>query len=256
MGFLSNFFKKENKEIKPSSEIGAKFEEMDELDKENVRDYLNIIKQMNVQDDEYGNTLLISSVIQGAEDVVNDLLSWNADINIKNYNNQTALGIALALEYEQNNSRREIIISIVNSCLENKVSDYFDAEDSLLKASENNDTEAVEKLINAGMFLNFQDQGEDYLETALMKAVKNNNIKIVKMLIDAGANLNVQQDLGFTALIISIIEGYADIACLLIESGADYNIASNGNMSAVDWAINGEQNEKIINALKKVNAIT
>lgn len=257
MGFLSSFFKKENNEIESNGDLEQNFEETDETDIENLRRYLNIFKEMNVQDDKYGNTLLISSVIQGAEDLVNDLLEWGADINIRNHNNQTALEIAFVLEYDKKNSRREIILSIINSCLENKVSDYFDAEDSLLKASENNDIKTVEKLINAGMFLNFQDQESDYLETALMKAVKNNNIKIVEMLINAGANLNVQQDLGYTALIIAIIEHHAEIACLFIEAGADYNIASNyGNMSAIDWALRGKQNEEIVSALKKVGAIS
>jgi len=259
MGFLSSFLKKDNQEIETSNDIEQSLQEMDEADKENSKDYLHIIKEMNVQDDKYGNTLLISSVIQGAKDVVNDLLSWGADVNIRNKSNQTALEIALVLEYENNNSRREIVSSIVNSCLENKVSDYFDAEDSLLKACENNDTKTVKKLINAGMFLNFQDQGEEYLETALMKAVKKNNIRVVEMLVEAGANLNLQQDLGYTALIIAIIEGHTEIACLLIKAGADYNIASKyGNMSALTWAVNNKINKnigKIISAFKEVGAL-
>ncbi|WP_416238660.1 ankyrin repeat domain-containing protein, partial [Raoultella planticola] len=69
-----------------------------------------------------------------------------------------------------------------------------------------------------------------YGGTALIPAAERGHVATVKTLIDAGVDVNHVNRLGWTALIEAIILGdgsqkYADIVTLLIDGGADVNLA-------------------------------
>ena len=74
-----------------------------------------------------------------------------------------------------------------------------------------------------------------YGGTALIPAAERGHVKTVKTLIDAGVDVNHVNRLGWTALIEAIILGdgsdkYATIVMMLIEGGADVNLAdASGN---------------------------
>ncbi|BBG59426.1 ankyrin repeat protein [Providencia rustigianii DSM 4541] len=97
-----------------------------------------------------------------------------------------------------------------------------------------------------------------YGGTALIPAAERGHVKTVKTLIDAGVSVNHVNNLGWTALIEAIILGdgsdkYAQIVTLLVEGGADVNLADASGQSPLTLAKSkGYQN--IIDILEKAGA--
>jgi len=74
--------------------------------------------------------------------------------------------------------------------------------------------------------------------TALMVLSRGYETYMVKFFIDKKANLNVQNQDGNTALHIAINDRRAEIAYLLLQSGADDTIKNNeGEASLSQWLI-------------------
>jgi len=63
--------------------------------------------------------------------------------------------------------------------------------------------------------------------TPMMYAARENSLAAGEALIEAGADLDVQDPDGATALVIAIINAHYEFAALLLESGADPNVADN-----------------------------
>lgn len=80
-----------------------------------------------------------------------------------------------------------------------------------------------------------------YGGTALIPAAERGHVQTVKTLIDAGVDVNHVNRLGWTALIEAIILGdgsdkYAQIVTLLINGGADVNLADSTGASPLTLA--------------------
>src|SRR4030095_6751686 len=61
--------------------------------------------------------------------------------------------------------------------------------------------------------------------TPLMYAARENSIAAARALAAAGANLDGQDPDGVNALMLAVINGHYDMAALLLELGADPNVA-------------------------------
>lgn len=85
--------------------------------------------------------------------------------------------------------------------------------------------------------------------TPLIAAVFKNNIKITKMLIESGADVNIADSKGTTALHYGIIFKNSDLIKLLVANGADINIIDNKGLSPWDYA-KLDNNENILKLLK------
>lgn len=89
--------------------------------------------------------------------------------------------------------------------------------------------ELLNLLIEAGADVNAADESGI---TPLMVAVESGNISTIKMLLGKGALINAQDKLGRTALMFAVqgISGKPDIEIidLLLKSGADVNLTTNG----------------------------
>jgi hypothetical protein len=57
----------------------------------------------------------------------------------------------------------------------------------------------------------------------------------VERLLDEGVNINIQDDDGFTPLIIAIVNKDIDLVELLIEKGADVSIKDNDGKDVFDY---------------------
>lgn len=97
-----------------------------------------------------------------------------------------------------------------------------------------------------------------YGGTALIPAAERGHVKAVKTLIDAGVDVDHVNNLGWTALIEAIILGdgsdkYAQIVTLLIEGGANVNLADASGITPLTLAKNkGYRN--LIEILEKSGA--
>ena len=104
----------------------------------------------------------------------------------------------------------------------NKLS-KIDLNNKLINAARNGLINVVQYLINAGSDINYNDNNVDY--TPLMYATLQNHKKIVKLLIKNGANVNIKSVSGWSALTLSIYQGWNDIIKILFDNGAliDFN---------------------------------
>jgi len=109
------------------------------------------------------------------------------------------------------------------------------AGQKLTDAAPSGDFKQVEKTLQQGADINYQDR---YGQTALGIAALYSNLEIVKFLLDdKGADINLQTKRGKTALIITIIHSNdTEIAKLLVLAGADINLQDKRGRTALMWA--------------------
>lgn len=85
--------------------------------------------------------------------------------------------------------------------------------------------------------------------TPLMAAVYKNNNDIAKMLLDLGADANIADTKGTTALHYAIMFKNIDLIKVLIDNGADIKLKDNKGLSPLDLA-ELDKNEHILEILK------
>jgi ankyrin repeat protein len=72
--------------------------------------------------------------------------------------------------------------------------------------------------------------------TVFMRAAASGDIQTVRRLIDDGVEINGQSPNGTTALMAAIKNDRSEIACELVELGADISICDQDGLSAIQWA--------------------
>ncbi|KAJ5076356.1 ankyrin repeat protein [Anaeramoeba ignava] len=117
----------------------------------------------------------------------------------------------------------------------------FSPVEALLDSASHGDLQGIQKLIDAGVDVNSQNEEE----TALLLASINGHSSVVSSLIKLGANINHQNQFVKTALILAVTNGHIDVVKELMKAKADKKIADQGN-TAMDYA----KNKAIQDALK------
>ena len=212
--------------------------------------------------DEYGKTALDYASENRMTEVVKKLIERRADVNIQDENGDTALigackknrvNVALALL-----EHPYIEVNLMNN----------NGETALGWAFKNGLLEVVKKLIKRGADTNKQnDQGETMLmksifrkhtnvalalleddnikvnlvtnkgETALHRASEKGMLEVVMELITKGADVNVQDEYGFTALIVACANKHADVALALLErKDIEVDLEDKDGDTALDYA--------------------
>ena len=108
--------------------------------------------------------------------------------------------------------------------------DLKEREKQLLKWTTKGDVKGVLSLIKVGVDVNIQDQKG---WTALMIASHNGHVKVTELLIREGANVNVQSNVGDTALILATKQNKTDCVQKLLEFGANVNIQGENGRTAL-----------------------
>lgn len=122
-------------------------------------------------------------------------------------------------------------------------------ETALIWAAVENHAAAVQLLIQNGADRNArsaransqQSRGGPGLSqsgwTPLMYAARQGALAAARTLTDAGADLNATAPDGTTALILAIINAHYDLGAMLVEKGADPNVADSTGMAALYAAV-------------------
>ncbi|MEP7305252.1 MAG: ankyrin repeat domain-containing protein [Acidobacteriota bacterium] len=119
-------------------------------------------------------------------------------------------------------------------------------ETALIWAAEEDRSEAVALLVDAGADINERSAatkfsrerlGQSVLPkgswTPLMYAARQGSLAAARTLADKGAALNLTAPDGATALVLAIINTHYDLAAMLLEKGADPNVADVTGMAAL-----------------------
>ena len=200
-----------------------------------LKDLINNIKDINIQDDE-GNTIF-NKIIKKYENenirikgkILNFIINIdNININIKDNDENTPLMNACNYmmfknknqNQNQNQNQNEYVYQPKNE------EEYFDLIDICALIINNKDKLNID--------LNIKDNGEN---TVLMNTCRYNNIIICKLLINNGADINLINNLGKNALMIASVYNNQIIGKLLIKNGADINMKDNYNYNALHIAI-------------------
>ena len=153
---------------------------------------IDVNKLYDKDEDVYTTPLILASK-DALIDIVKMLLEHGANVNLADFDGDTALLCA---------------------CQHTKYDGSQFAERK---------TEIVKILLKHEADVNIQNENG---VTSLMSATQSGNVKIVKMLLEHGANVNIKSSIGNTALMDSL-HGNADIVRMLLEHGADVSVKIN-----------------------------
>jgi ankyrin repeat protein len=206
--------------------------------KEVVHLFLNKLEKKDVDaQDGDGKTALMHAVEHGHTNIVQLLLeSGKVDVNAQDQDGTTALLCAA----------RRGRINIVQLLLESGKADVNTQDQggktALMCAAYRGHMNVVQLLLENGADGNIQDKVG---WTALMSAAIRGHTNIVQLLLEKGkADINTQDISGVTALMCCCSSwGYMNVVQLLLENGADGNIQHKGGWTALMLAVlNGHAN--------------
>jgi ankyrin repeat protein len=105
-------------------------------------------------------------------------------------------------------------------------------------------------ILSACVFL-FADMLFAGVNEDLIKSSAKNDAELAKLSIEKGADVNLQDNNGYTPLMIAANFGHIDIVTLLVKNGADVKIQANNGETALSLA-EKKGHEKVINFLKDI----
>lgn len=124
----------------------------------------------------------------------------------------------------------------------------FDFYQEILSEVENNNIAQVKQLIQKTYIKDIQN----YLDTALYIATERDFKAMAKLLLSYNANVNIEDDLGYTPLMLSCDNDNSDLVKLLLKNGADLNIKSKNGHTALEWADGHKYIENILRSISQV----
>ena len=182
----------------------------------------------------YRSPALMCAIYNGQEKAARVLLHYGADVNMRNYDNETALSCAAQ------RGRASLIEPLIHAGADINHTSYtggstpiewaiikggnetFDEllrfgakvrpEKALPLAAGYNRRDILRKLISSGLDVNVRDDDDN---TPLVCAAKRGHAGVVEDLIVAGANIYVKDSNGDTALSHAASKGYVETAKLL-----------------------------------------
>lgn len=110
-----------------------------------------------------------------------------------------------------------------------------EARTGIWAAAQAGDLEAVERELDGGAAVDALDPEQG--ATPLLWAVAEGRAEVVKLLIERGADVNVAGADGGSALIASAFLGYEEVVRLLVQGGADVNATNGAGQTALDVAV-------------------
>lgn len=122
--------------------------------------------------------------------------------------------------------------------------------DRLLAAADGGDLERVKELLEKGVPVDVQDQ---HGWTPLMLAALQGHDKTVALLLGQGADIEAQDINGTTALMAAASSGWLAVIKRLMKAGADMDVEDNAGETAFYMAEQFEH-RSVVNFLAKVNA--
>jgi uncharacterized protein len=182
----------------------------------------------------YGMTPLHLAAVNGNTTVMRDLLAAGANANAVLPEGETVLMTAART------GAAEAVALLLDRGADVNAQDRWYGESALMWAAAQNHGDTVRVLIAKGAPVNSRSSlqrpanrnaGQSLLSlgswTPLMYAARENALEAGQALVSGGAGLNLVDPDGATALTIAILNAHYEFAALLLDAGADPDIADN-----------------------------
>lgn len=207
--------------------------------------------------DSSGNSPLMIASKFGRYDMVKYLLDKGANIDTKNYDDETALTMTFNISNLQNDRILPIVKLLIKRGANINCQRNYDGFTPLILASQYGLVKIVKLLLNMGADINHRDAkgnstlmiviGDnmpddiyycnptcyEYIERSKEYIQRSKNT-IANVLLDNNANINLQNELGETALMVVLRLGKLNIAKLLLSNN---NIIINNQTKIGDTAL-------------------
>lgn len=189
---------------------------------------------------------LTISCIQGYKEIVELLINNNVDANAK-YSGLSPLDYSIKNDHYD---IAELLIKQYNAKFSNNITQK-DLSKAVTIAIENEDKLMIEFLLAQGANINLLYQNY----TPLMLASTYGYTEIAKELINAGAYLNIQNEYGNTAIMLALNK--KDMFELLLDAGADPTIKNLAGKNTINLSVSSEDRIKfLLNRGFKIDTVT
>ena len=207
----------------------------------NVQKYFKSFPYKLNEQNEIGETALFLAIKHGQNEIGKYLLfTKNADINIRNNNNESPLWIAA-------NKNNVLMLRLLLSINVPIININYDGITPLQTAIIEFNMEIVKILLKEDIVLeSFNNR------TPLHLAASTDNIEAIDFLLKEGYNIDAKNDLGNTALHIAVKSNKYNNVVKLIENGASLKIINNNSYNPIELA-NLHHFSEIENYLKSIS---
>ncbi|XP_043470095.1 putative ankyrin repeat protein RF_0381 [Leptopilina heterotoma] len=188
--------------------------------------------------------ILFSAVEKGYVEIVQDLLSTEANVNVLLEKNSTLLEIAV------NNGQCRIMHQLLKLGADLHTRDTHG--NTLLHISVLTDCIAIIEFL---LKHNSVEARNNKGQTPLYLSIYRNNVKVVKLILKSGVDINSKTNLETTPLHIAAKIGNLNVVKLLLDYDASVNVKDLNNQTPLDIAICSERSE-IISILLLHNALS
>lgn len=201
--------------------------------------------------DMYENTPLILAVEKKNKEIVELLLTWNAQINVLN-----AEGVSPLIAAVKNNDipivQRLLAEGNIDPNLQAAPPNFATVKPSALDiAITKQNVQIVELLL---LHTRTNINREDGVDAPIHIATSNGDISVLRMLLRFGAQVNARSASNMTPIMFAAINDKIDVIKELINAGAALNLRDNENNSALSFA-QEVGNPIVIDSLIKAGAI-
>uniref|UniRef100_T1J258 Uncharacterized protein n=1 Tax=Strigamia maritima TaxID=126957 RepID=T1J258_STRMM len=180
-----------------------------------VRDLLSYGAKVNVGD-KYGTTALIWACRKGHLEIVDELLRAGANVDTVGMYLWTPLSVATMGNYAD-------IVHLLLDYKPNVNTQDKDGNTALMIACKEGYTEIAVAILNAGAYVNVQDRAGD---TNLIHAAKSGHVEVAEALIKKYADVDVQGTDKKTALYWAVEKNYIDIIKSILRTNPDMELAT------------------------------